>query len=53
LLLQHEADIFDYCTIENFELTFSKKYQIISMKKITVTERLPYLMKRMNEKAKE
>jgi hypothetical protein len=51
LLLQNREDIFDDYTIENFEIIFSKKYQIILQEKITGTERMLYLMKRKNETA--
>ena len=49
LLLQNREDVFDDYTKENFELTFSKKFQIIFQEKITGTERFLYLMKRINE----
>ena len=51
LLLQNREDIFEHYTIENFEDTFLKKYQIIFQEKITGTERILYLMKRINETA--
>jgi hypothetical protein len=47
LLLQNREDIFHDYTVENFELVFSKKFQVILKEKITGTERLLYLMKKL------
>ena len=47
LLLQNREDIFHDYTVENFELIFSKKFQVIFKEKITGTERLLYLMKKL------
>jgi hypothetical protein len=49
LLLQNREDIFHQYTVENFEQIFSKKFQLVLQKKITGTDRILYLMKKINE----
>ncbi len=47
LLLQNRKDIFNEYTVENFQLVFSKTFQIILQEKITGTQRILYLMKKI------
>ena len=47
LLLQNRRDIFDDYTVADFELAFSKKYQILLEEKIPGTDRVLYLMEKI------
>jgi hypothetical protein len=49
LLLENREDIFINYSIENFEAVFLKKYEILLQEKIQGTDRILYLMKRLNE----
>lgn len=49
LLLQNRQDIFDDYTQTNFEAVFSKHFKIILQEKINGTDRILYLMKKINE----
>lgn len=47
LLLQNREDIFNDYTVEDFEQIFSKEFQILLQEKISGTERILYLMKKI------